>query len=98
MHGATTKNNNLVQLLLLLDLKRHVLTFALYFCDCGSKTLGLMELLRHEMQLLYVFHQPVLWRNFSSVQPSFSRTDLGLMLIIWRILFPKKKLLRQFLM
>ena len=60
-------NNNLVQLLLLLDFKRQVLTFALNFCDCALKTVGLMELLCRGMQLPYVFYQRVSWRNPSRV-------------------------------
>jgi hypothetical protein len=68
MHGTmNVKNNNLVWLLLLLDFKRQALTFALYFCDCGLKVVWLMELLREGIQLPYVFYQPVMWRNPSTV-------------------------------
>ena len=60
-------NNNLVQLLLLLDFKCQILTFALYLCECSLKTVGLMELLCQDMQLPYVLYQPVLKRNPSIV-------------------------------
>ena len=67
LEHKTLLNNILVQLLLLCDFKRQVLTFALYFCDCGLKTVGLMELLCQELQLAYVLYQPMFWRKPSTV-------------------------------